>query len=156
MRPNSSWFALLLFCSVAALAVAIGFATLFTGAALAFTVGQQGDNESVLGPESAVNVGQPEQSNPSETHEASVAKTYTGMVTDSHCMGRHVRYPGKSSAECARMCARTGSPYVLIDGDKKYALRGGDLALDKVAAQRATVAGVLEGDAITVSSAGPQ
>ncbi|HZR57236.1 MAG TPA: hypothetical protein VFA74_10215 [Terriglobales bacterium] len=156
MRRDSSWFALLAFCLIATLIIAIGFATLFAGAALAFTEGAQGDNEPVAGTEPAINAYQSGQNGKSESHEASAAKIYNGMITDSHCMGRHVRYPDKSSAECARMCARTGSAYVLIDGDKKYTLHGGDMALDRAAAQRATVAGVLQGDTIRVTSAGVQ
>ncbi len=151
MKSNRSWSALLAFCCLAALVVAVGLATLFAGAALAFTVTQQTDNEVVASIET-VSAEQPVQDNQSGNHEASNVKSYNGMVTDSHCMGRHVRYPDKSSAECAKMCARTGSSYVLIDGDKKYVLQGGDMALDKVAAQRATVAGTLDGDTIKVNS----
>jgi hypothetical protein len=135
--------------------VAVGLATLFAGAALAFTVTQQTDNETVASIET-VSLEKPVQDNQSGNHEASTVKTYSGMVTDSHCMGRHVRYPNKSSAECAKMCARTGSSYVLIDGDKKYMLQGGDMALDKVAAQRATVAGTLDRDTIKVNSVAQQ
>src|SRR5207248_810992 len=109
---------------------------------------QQGDHESVADNEHAIKIEQPGQDDHAGNNEVSAAKTYSGMITDSHCMGRHVRYPDKSSAECARMCARSGSAYVLIDGDKKYTLRGGDMALDRAAAQRAKVAGVLQGDTI--------
>jgi hypothetical protein len=54
------------------------------------------------------------------------------------------------------MCARGGSTYMLVDGDKKYVLQGGDLALDKVAAQRAVVKGNLVGDTLKVASVTPQ
>jgi hypothetical protein len=152
MKSNPSWFALLAFCAVATLAVAVGFATLFAGVALAFTLSQPTDNDPVVSNEVASS-GQPIQDNQLRNHEASVTKTYSGMVADSHCVGRHSRYPNKSSAECTRMCVRNDSRYMLIDGDKKYALRGGDLALDKLASQRATVTGVLDGDTIVVTTA---
>jgi hypothetical protein len=155
MKSRPSWFALLAFCAVATLTVAVGFATLFAGAALAFTAGLPADNDPVSNNETSSSW-QPIQDTQSGNHEASVAKTYSGMVSDSHCMGRHSRYPNKSSTECARMCVRNDSRYMLIDGDKKYALRGSDLALDKLAAQRATVTGILEGDTIVVTTAGLQ
>jgi hypothetical protein len=154
MKSSPSWFALLAFCAVATLAVAVGFATLFAGAALAFTVGLPADNDLVSN--ETASSGQPIQDIQSGNHEASVAKTYSGMVSDSHCMGRHSRYPNKSSTECARMCVRNDSRYMLIDGDKKYALRGSELELDKLAAQRATVTGILDGDTIVVATAGLQ
>jgi hypothetical protein len=155
MKSRPSWFALLVFCAVATLAVAVGFATLFAGAALAFTVGLPADSDPVANNETSSSE-QPIQDIQSGNHEASVAKTYSGMVSDSHCMGRHSRYPNKSSTECTRMCVRNDSRYMLIDGDKKYALRGGDLALDKLAALRATVTGTLDGDTIVVTTAEQQ
>jgi hypothetical protein len=45
-----------------------------------------------------------------------------------------------------------GAKYVLLDGDKVYTLAGKDLALDKLAGERATVSGTLQGTVINVSS----
>jgi hypothetical protein len=142
---NRSYLALVAFCAIAAFTVAVVFATLFAGAAAAFTTGIS-ENEQA---EKSV---PRNQDGPLGNAESSGVKTFSGMVTDSHCMGRHVRYPDKSPMECAKMCARSGSSYMLVDGDKKYVLQGGDLALDKVAAQRAVVQGSLTGDTLKVSS----
>jgi hypothetical protein len=150
VKSNRSYLALLAFCSLAAFAVALVFATLFAGAAVAFTTGRSAENEQA---EKSI---PPNQDGPSDKAESSGIKTLSGMVTDSHCMGRHVRYPDKSPMECAKMCARSGSSYMLVDGDKKYVLQGGDLALDKVAAQRAVVKGILTGDTLKVASVTPQ
>jgi hypothetical protein len=146
VKSNRSYLALLAFCAIAAFTVALVFASLFAGAALAFTTGISAENEQ--SEKSAPR----NQDGPSNKTESSGLKTFSGMVTDSHCMGRHVRYPDKSPMECAKMCARSGSSYMLVDGDKKYVLQGGDLALDKVAAQRAVVKGSLTGDTLKVSS----
>jgi hypothetical protein len=127
-----------------AVAMAVGFATLFAGGSLAFKMGTPAESETV--PEQAAS---PTQAPAAET---SAPKTFRGMVTDSFCMGRHVRYSGKSPSECAKMCARGGSSYALVDGDRRYTLTGSDLALDKLAGQRAAVVGTLEGATIRVSS----
>jgi hypothetical protein len=150
VKFNRSYLALLASCALAAFAVALALATLFAGAAVAFTTGRSADNEQA---EKSV---PPNQDGPSDKTESSGLKSLSGMVTDSHCMGRHVRYPDKSPMECAKMCARSGSSYMLVDGDKKYVLQGGDLALDKVAAQRAVVKGILTGDTLKVASVTPQ
>jgi hypothetical protein len=150
VKSNRSYLALVAFCALAAFTVALVFATLFAGAAVAFTTGRSTENEQ------AEKSTPPSEDRPSDKGEPSGFKTLSGMVTDSHCVGRHVRYPDKSPMECAKMCARSGSSYMLVDGDKKYVLQGGDLALDKVAAQRAVVKGNLKGDTLKVSSVTPQ
>jgi len=140
------WVTLIGFCCFMAVAMAVGFATLLAGGSLAFRLGTAAEGERA--PEQAVPTA---QAPPAET---AGPRTFRGMVTDSSCMGRHVRYPGKSPAECAKMCARGGSSYALVDGDRRYTLSGSDLALDKIAGQRAAVVGTLEGTIIRVSSAG--
>lgn len=57
-----------------------------------------------------------------------------------------------SSAECARSCVRRGSRYVLIDGDHKYVLAGGNDQLERIAGTRATITGTRLGDTITVTA----
>jgi hypothetical protein len=150
VKSYRSWVALLAFCGIAAFTVALLFATLFAGAALAFTT-----TTSAAESEPAEKQIQPDQKTRSGGEEPA-AGTFRGMITDSHCMGRHVRYPDKSPVDCARMCARSGSAYVLVDGDRKYVLHGADLALDKVAAQRAVVTGKLDGDIVKVTSVAAQ
>lgn len=59
---------------------------------------------------------------------------------------------GKSPMECAKMCVRNGSKYVLVEGDKKYQLAGSQSQLDGLAGQRVKVLGKLDGDTITIAS----
>jgi len=78
-------------------------------------------------------------------------KTFSGVVTDSHCGARH-QDATKSPAECAQMCARNGSQYVLVDGDKTYALNGDMQQIAKLAGQRVSVEGSIVGDTLHVAS----
>lgn len=127
MRQDLSLLRLFGYCTIAALAAAFGLALLFAGASVVFA-GQEA------------------------TAEAAAQSNFSGMITDEHCRAKHERYPGKSASECARLCALNGSKYVLLDGDKVYVLVGKDLTLDKLAGERATVSGSLEGSTITVTS----
>lgn len=127
MRQNRSWLRLVGYCVIAVLATAFGLALLFAGASVAFAVGQ--------------------------SSAASEPDTqFSGMVTDDLCGAKHEKYPGKSASECAKLCALNGARYILLDGDKVYSLAGKDLELDKLAGQRATVSGSLNGTVINVSS----
>jgi len=129
-QRNRSWLQLIGYCTIAALGTALCLALLFAGASVAIASGE-----------------------PLQASASSAQGSFTGMVTDEHCGAKHDRYPGKSASVCARLCAVNGANYVLLDGDKVYKLTGKDLALDKLAGQRATVVGTLEGTVITVSSA---
>jgi hypothetical protein len=82
-----------------------------------------------------------------------VAATFNGMITDSSCGARHRKKSGQNSADCARACVRQGATYVLVDGDRRYRLTGGDDVLDRLAGQRANVVGTRQGDTIAVDSA---
>jgi hypothetical protein len=82
-----------------------------------------------------------------------VAATFNGMITDSYCGARHRKKSGQNSADCARACVRKGATYVLVDGDRRYRLTGGEDALDKLVGQRANVTGTRQGDTIAVNSA---
>ena len=80
--------------------------------------------------------------------------TLTGEIGDAMCGAKHAA--GESPAECTRGCVKQGSAYALIVGDKVYKLKGGDAAaLDKLAGEKATVTGTLDGDTLTVSSVAP-
>jgi hypothetical protein len=79
--------------------------------------------------------------------------SFSGMITDSHCGARHMRNTHQNSAECARACFRHGASYVLVDGDRRYTLVGGEADLSKLAGERANVVGTLQGNAILVNSA---
>lgn len=116
------------YCTLAALAAAFGLALLFAGASVAFASGDP------------------------QASDGGAQTSFSGMVTDDHCGAKHERYAGKTASECARLCALNGAKYVLLDGDKIYFLAGKDLALDRLAGQRAVIHGTLSGTTIAVAS----
>ena len=84
---------------------------------------------------------------------------YTGKVSDDMCGVKHTMDPGKSDADCTRMCVKGGSSYALVVGQKAYTLATTDkqqlATLDKNAGERVTVKGTLNGDTLTVHSVSP-
>ena len=85
---------------------------------------------------------------------AGKTSTFTGEIGDAMCGAKHAG--GESPAECTRACVKQGSAYALVVGDKVYKLKGGDAAaLDKLAGEKATVTGTLDGDTISVASVAP-
>jgi hypothetical protein len=135
-RQNRSPLALITFCAAIALVAALGLAILIASATVAFAVAQ---SLKVPRPHSQL------QSSPAE-------QSFSGLVTDSQCRARHAKNSGQSPAECARACVRDGLQYMLVDGGKVYALEGQAADLDKLAGQRASVAGTLDGTTIHVTS----
>ena len=75
-------------------------------------------------------------------------QSLTGTVSDAMCGAKH----SGEAAACTRGCVKKGSAYALVVGDKVYTLKGGDKDLDKLAGQKATVTGTVDGDKVTVSS----
>jgi hypothetical protein len=129
---KSLWFGLISFCSLLTLAASLGLATLFAGGAAAFA---SSDSDQV------------------HQSDAVTERTFSGMITDSQCVARHDQSSGKRPADCVRMCVRNGSKYILVNGDQKNTLEGNELALDRLAGQRASVTGTLSGDTIKVTAA---
>jgi hypothetical protein len=81
---------------------------------------------------------------------AGKTSTLTGVIGDSMCGAKHM---SGTAAECTRSCVKEGSAYALVVGDKVYKLKGGDAAtLDKLAGEKATVTGTVDGDTIEVAS----
>jgi hypothetical protein len=81
-------------------------------------------------------------------------QTLSGVIGDSMCGTKHMN--GVSAAQCTRTCVGQGSKYALVVGDKVYTLKGGDsAALDKLAGEKATVKGTVDGDVIQVASVSP-
>jgi hypothetical protein len=135
---NRSWLSLVGFFAVITLASSLVFAAVFAGVTAAIASGesaQTADNQQVdpLVP----------------------SQTFSGIISDAHCGPRHMDST-KSAAECARMCVRNGSRYVMVNGDKTYELTGPPQQFEEFAGQRVKLIGVLSGDAIKVSSVGPQ
>jgi hypothetical protein len=83
--------------------------------------------------------------------QTSAGTTLTGVVTDTMCGAKHM-IPGKSAAECTRICVKQGSQYALLVGNKVYALQGDAAAIDKYAGQRATVTGTVNGNNVKVDA----
>jgi hypothetical protein len=129
---KGSWFGLITFCSLMTLAASLGLATVFAGGAAAF---------AAPGTE------------PVQQANGAAEQSFSGMITDSQCGARHDQSSGKRPADCARMCVRNGSKYMLVNGDQKNILEGNEAVLDRLAGQRVTVTGTLNGNTIKVSSA---
>ena len=79
------------------------------------------------------------------------AQTLTGVVTDDMCGKKHM-VPGKSDAECIRMCIKGGSKYALQVGDKLYTLSGDAKQIDSFAGKKATVSGEVSGKTVAMKS----
>ncbi|GAC1429050.1 MAG: hypothetical protein NVS1B11_23220 [Terriglobales bacterium] len=82
------------------------------------------------------------------------SQTFTGEISDSMCGAEHMMKGSK--ADCTRACISKGSKYALVVGDKVYTLESSDKnsldQLNKLAGERAKVAGIQDGDSIQVSS----
>ena len=165
-QVRCSWLSLVTFCAVTGLLVALGSAVVLAGASLAFAVTQPpAADANAIPMTSAVQIAeQPAAAqttvdgharitaHPIDDSGAGSGQTFAGMITDSRCGARHRMNSGKTSAECARSCVRHGAHYVLVDGEKVYALDGYPEQLEKLAGERANIAGMLEGDTIKVTA----
>ena len=141
MKHQRSWVSLVGFCMMAVLAVSLALAAIVAGASAALANDRSdlatGDEPREVAPATPPPAG----------------STFTGMITDSHCGARHSRASRLNAGECVRACFRRGASYVLVDGDHRYTLVGGDESLGKLAGERANVTGTRQGDAILVASA---
>jgi len=169
-QAQRSWLSLVTFCAVTGLLVALGSAVILAGASLAFAVAQPapGADANAIPMASAVQIlEQPAAAKtaveararittqPIDDDGAASGQTFAGMITDSRCGARHRMNSGKTSAECARSCVRHGAHYVLVDGDRVYALKGDPVQLERLASERVNVVGMLEGDTIKVEAIVP-
>ena len=146
-QEQSSWLSLVSFCAVTGLLVALGSAIALAGASLAFAVAQPAPGADA----NAIPMTSAAQTEIDDRGAAS-GQTFAGMITDSRCGARHRMNSGKTSAECALSCVRHGAHYVLVDGEKVYALEGHRDQLERLAGERANVVGTLEGDTIKVKA----
>jgi hypothetical protein len=144
---NRSWFALVTFCATTAVVVALGLAILFASVTVAFAVARtvapgiadQGNNVAVNDPVA-------------REAPSTVAENFSGLVTDDHCGARHDMGSDMSPAQCAKACVHNGGKYVLVEGDRSYALEGNSQELGRAAGLRVTIVGSLEGNTIQVNS----
>jgi hypothetical protein len=137
-----SWMSLVGFCLGATVVAALAFAIIVAGASAALA-SHRGETQSS---DDARDVA-PQTTSPQP------GTRFSGMITDSRCGARHMRNSHENAAECARECFRRGASYVLVDGDQRYTLIGGEASLAKLAGERANVMGTRQGDAILVDSA---
>ena len=80
--------------------------------------------------------------------------SWSGTISDSNCGAKHVSEG--NPAECTRACVAKGASYALVSGQTVYVLKGGDTAsLDKLAGEKVTISGSLDGNTIEVSSVQP-
>jgi len=137
-KTDRSWLSLLGFFAVITLGSSLIFAVVFAGVTAVFAGGEsaQALDEQPVDP-------------------LVPSQTFTGMITDSHCGTRHVnsRY---STSECARMCVRNGSRYIIVDGDKSYELAGSREEFGQLAGRRVRLTGVVSGGTIKVTSVSAQ
>ena len=80
-------------------------------------------------------------------------RTVTGVVSDTMC-GRTHMVKGKTAAECTRFCVKQGAQYALVAGQKLYTLEGHGPDLYRLAGQRVSVKGRVNGNTIAVVSVG--
>ncbi len=142
MEHRRSWISLVGFCLGATVVAALAFAIIVAGASAALASHRSETQSSGDARDATPVSASPQQ-----------GTTFTGMITDSHCGARHMRNSHQNAAECARECFRRGASYVLVDGEQRYTLIGGEASLGKLAGERANVIGTRQGDAILVDSA---
>jgi hypothetical protein len=153
MKTQHSLIELIIFCAACALAAGLGFALLLATATVAFAGGDPvALGEDGLSPQAAQTV--PSGSRGLDATGSSAAHPFSGLITDEICGSRHDMGSGRTSAECANLCARKGAKYALVDGDKKFTLDGNQDDLAKLAGQRVNIAGILTGDNIKITSIG--
>lgn len=107
---------------------------------------------ATLGVAAGAATGEPESSQAAEP-SAIQLQTYEGVVTCTHCGAKHKAAIGKKASDCTLACVHGGAQFALVDGDKTYLLRGDAGILKRIAGQRGTVTGSLNGNTITVASA---
>ena len=148
MKNNRSWFALVTFCATTAIVVALGMAIFFASVTVAFAVAR---TVSPV-PANQINIDSVVNSPVAKEDPSTVTANFNGLVTDDHCGARHDMGSDMSPAQCAKACVRNGGKYVLVDGDKSYALEGNPEELGRAAGLRVMIVGSLQGDVIQVNS----
>lgn len=137
MVPRWNWLRLLTYCLSRVIAISLVITVILVGGALAFAHGQ------------TVKVPRRNNIRPS----GMTYQPISGVITDSDCGARHGKDANMSAAECTRFCVRNGAKYILVDGEKRYSLKGNIEELSKLVGQRVTISGTRNGDAIEVQSA---
>ena len=82
-------------------------------------------------------------------------QTLSGMLTDSRCGARHPSNSGMNSAQCTLFCLKQGASWALVDGDVVYIIKGDSANFDRLAGERVTLTGRVEGNSVQVQSIEP-
>jgi len=127
MRYHRFWIEIVVLGTAVALMLALLFATLGAAASAA-----SGEHESA---------------------GSNAQQAFEGMVTCSKCGAKHSASLDHSASACVRICIHAGANFALVDDDSLYFLEGDQIALKKVAGQRARITGVLNGRTIKVAFA---
>lgn len=163
---HRSIISLVSYCLVTAVGAALVFAIIVAGGSVALASHQSAGAEELQQDTSRNSAGlqsdartqqhsdQQDQA-PADPQHSNVS-SFSGLVTDSYCGARHQRRSNLTPEDCARECIRNGATYVLVNGHHRYQLSGNQESLNKLLGTRATVTGTLQGDTISVTSAGPQ
>ncbi|MGA8432838.1 MAG: hypothetical protein WB729_23635 [Candidatus Sulfotelmatobacter sp.] len=139
-RPKI-WIEILAFSTAGALVVALLLVSL--GAAAGAASGGSEQPQPVAPPNSQLS---------SSQMPLGPQQTYDGMVTCSRCGAKHPATSSRNASDCTRSCVHAGASFALIDGDVVYLLKGNLDQVKKVAGQRATITGSINGQTIEVSS----
>jgi hypothetical protein len=83
-------------------------------------------------------------------------KTWTGVLSDSKCNGKHAKAEHGSQSDsdhtCSTKCVAGGAKHVFVAGGKTYQIANQDYAgLKDHAGHRVALTGEMKGDSITVS-----
>lgn len=165
---HRSIISLVSYCLMTAVGAALVFAIIVAGGSVALASHQSASTEELQEdtavPQNSAQVQNnatipqhsDQQDQPPADPQHSDLTSFSGLITDSYCGARHQRHSNLTPEDCARACIRNGAIYVLVNGHHRYNLSGNEEALNKLLGTRATVTGTLQGETISVSSAGPQ
>lgn len=164
---HRSIFSLVSYCLMTAFGAALVFAIIVAGGSVALASHQSASAEELRADEaqtqnsagsqnSAMSPQQSDSQDQSPANPQHDSNSFSGLITDSYCKARHQRHSNLTPEDCARSCIRNGATYVLVNGQHRYNLIGNEGALNKLLGTRATITGTLQGETISVSSAGPQ
>ena len=83
-------------------------------------------------------------------------KTWTGVLSDSKCAGKHAKAEHGSQQDsdhdCATKCIAGGAKHVFVAGGKTYQIANQDFAgLKDHAGHKVALTGEMKGDSITIS-----
>jgi len=79
-------------------------------------------------------------------------QTLEGTISDTTCGIKHAMMKNATDKQCTLGCAKMGSKYALVVGDKVYTLEGNAGNLEKLAGEKARVTGTVEGTTVQVAS----